>query len=75
MPDAHHGEPGAGAATPTVAVVTGAASGMGAACARLLHDTGGAAERADMHFRTYLALEPEGSHADEARGLLLQRVP
>ncbi len=41
MPDAHHGEPGAGAATPTVAVVTGAASGMGAACARLL------AERVD----------------------------
>lgn len=45
------------------------------ALASLLHDTGGAAERADVHFRAYLALDPHGPHADEARGLLLQGVP
>lgn len=30
---------------------------------------------ADAHFREYLKLEPQGSHADEAKGSLLQEVP
>jgi tetratricopeptide (TPR) repeat protein len=30
---------------------------------------------ADGHFREYLRLEPEGSHAEEARGHLLKTVP
>jgi tetratricopeptide (TPR) repeat protein len=30
---------------------------------------------ADKHFREYLRLEPQGKHADEARGSLLQEVP
>lgn len=45
------------------------------ALASLLHDTGGAAERADVHYRAYLELDPHGPHADEARGLLLREVP
>jgi tetratricopeptide (TPR) repeat protein len=32
------------------------------------------AERADQEFRTYLALAPSGSHAEEARASLLQPV-
>lgn len=30
---------------------------------------------ADLHFREYLKLEPEGKHADEAKGSLLEVVP
>lgn len=30
---------------------------------------------ADRHFREYLRIDPRGSHADEARGSLLQEVP
>ncbi len=30
---------------------------------------------ADRHFREYLRIEPRGSHADEARGSILQDVP
>lgn len=30
---------------------------------------------ADEHFREYLRLEPNGSHADEARASLLKRMP
>jgi tetratricopeptide (TPR) repeat protein len=45
------------------------------AMATLLHDRGGASLRADEHYRAYLGLEPHGEHADEARGLLLRRVP
>jgi tetratricopeptide (TPR) repeat protein len=30
---------------------------------------------ADEHFREYLRIEPEGPHADEARGSLLKSVP
>jgi predicted Zn-dependent protease len=30
---------------------------------------------ADRHFREYLRIQPEGSHADEARGSLLKRLP
>lgn len=45
------------------------------ALASLLCEQGGASLRADEHFRAYLTLEPEGEHADEARGLLLQGVP
>jgi tetratricopeptide (TPR) repeat protein len=45
------------------------------AMATLLHDRGGASARADEHYRAYLGLQPNGEHADEARGLLLRRVP
>lgn len=45
------------------------------ALASLLQEQGGAALRADEHFRAYLALEPQGEHAAEARGLLLRGVP
>jgi Tfp pilus assembly protein PilF len=45
------------------------------ALASLLYERGGSALRADEHFRAYLALEPHGEHAAEARGLLLQAVP
>jgi tetratricopeptide (TPR) repeat protein len=45
------------------------------ALATLLYERGGAAQRADEHFRAYLALAPDGEHADEARGLLLRGVP
>jgi tetratricopeptide (TPR) repeat protein len=41
----------------------------------LYRDTIGDAERADEHFRNYLVLKPSGSHADEARGSLLTRLP
>ena len=30
---------------------------------------------ADQHFRQYLKLEPNGPHAEEARGSLLKEVP
>lgn len=45
------------------------------ALASLLHDQGGASLRADEHFRAYLTLEPNGTHAAEARGLLLKGMP
>ncbi|MET0342856.1 MAG: tetratricopeptide repeat protein [Polyangiales bacterium] len=45
------------------------------ALATLLHEQGGASLRADEHFRAYLAIEPRGEHAVEARGLLLKGVP
>ena len=31
--------------------------------------------RADRHFREYLRIEPNGSHADEAKAALLRRLP
>jgi tetratricopeptide (TPR) repeat protein len=45
------------------------------ALAALLHAAGREPGRADEHFRTYLALEPSGHYADEARGLLLTEMP
>lgn len=33
------------------------------------------AVEADRHFREYLRIEPNGSHADEAKSSLLKRVP
>jgi tetratricopeptide (TPR) repeat protein len=41
----------------------------------LYRDAIGDAQRADEHFRSYLELKPAGSHADEARGSLLTRLP
>jgi tetratricopeptide (TPR) repeat protein len=45
------------------------------ALAALLHAAGREPGRADEHFRTYLALEPGGHYADEARALLLTEMP
>lgn len=45
------------------------------ALASILHEQGGASQRADEHFRAYLELAPTGEHAVEARGLLLRRIP
>jgi tetratricopeptide (TPR) repeat protein len=45
------------------------------ALAVLLRDDVADLSSADEHFREYLRLLPEGPHADEARGSLLQRVP
>lgn len=45
------------------------------ALATLLHDGTGGRDRADEHFRAYLALAPAGEHAAEARGLLLTEMP
>lgn len=41
----------------------------------LLHGLGQDAGRADEHFRAYLALEPHGRDAQEARALLLRELP
>jgi tetratricopeptide (TPR) repeat protein len=45
------------------------------ALACLLHDTNREPGRADEHFRAYLAIEPRGHYADEARALLLTEMP
>lgn len=45
------------------------------ALATLLQEQGLDYAKADAHFRAYLALEPEGSHSEEARGALLTVVP
>jgi len=45
------------------------------ALATLLHDGGLSATQADAHSRAYLALEPEGARAAEARALLLKELP
>jgi tetratricopeptide (TPR) repeat protein len=45
------------------------------ALASTLHQSGRERARADEHFRAYLALEPEGPHAEEARSLLLTELP
>jgi tetratricopeptide (TPR) repeat protein len=45
------------------------------ALAALLHHGGREPGRADEHFRAYLALEPRGHYAEEARALLLTEMP
>ena len=45
------------------------------ALAVILRDDGSDLSSADDHFREYLKLSPGGSHADEAKGSLLQRMP
>ncbi|HEY5960354.1 MAG TPA: tetratricopeptide repeat protein, partial [Polyangiaceae bacterium] len=45
------------------------------ALATLLRDHSANYAGADAHFREYLALRPDGSHAEEARGSLLVTVP
>ncbi len=45
------------------------------ALAVLLRDSDGDLVGADSHFREYLKIEPNGPHADEARGGLLKDVP
>ena len=45
------------------------------ALATLLHDGGLGAAEADAHYRAYLALEPHGTQAAEARALLLKELP
>ena len=45
------------------------------ALASLLHDCGREHALADQHFRAYLALEPHGAFAAEARSLLLTEMP
>jgi tetratricopeptide (TPR) repeat protein len=45
------------------------------ALASTLHDSGQEPLRADQHFRAYLALDPRGAHAEEARSLLLTELP
>jgi tetratricopeptide (TPR) repeat protein len=45
------------------------------ALAVVLRDDMGHLSRADEHFRAYLRLTPEGRHAEEARGSLLEVVP
>lgn len=45
------------------------------ALAVVLRDDMGHLGRADEHFRAYLRLSPEGRHAAEARGSLLEAVP
>jgi tetratricopeptide (TPR) repeat protein len=45
------------------------------ALASLLHDKGRDRARADEHYQAYLALQPHGDHADEARALLLKELP
>lgn len=44
------------------------------ALASALHQSGRELDRADRHFRAYLALEPQGAHAEEARSLLLTEL-
>jgi tetratricopeptide (TPR) repeat protein len=45
------------------------------AIATLLHESGHEPGRADAHFRAYLALEPQGPNAAQARSLLLKELP
>lgn len=45
------------------------------ALAVLARDVDGDYARADQHFREYLRLNPQGPHAQEARGSLLKSVP
>ncbi|MET0389021.1 MAG: tetratricopeptide repeat protein [Polyangiales bacterium] len=45
------------------------------ALASLLHRHQQERLRADQHFRAYLALEPDGPHAERARSLLLKELP
>lgn len=45
------------------------------ALAVVLRDDLGDLGRADQHFRTYLRLAPDGRHAEEARGSLLEELP
>jgi len=45
------------------------------ALAVLARDTDNDAVSADLHFREYLRIEPNGSHAEEARASLLKRMP
>lgn len=45
------------------------------ALAALLHAQGNEPGRADQHFRSYLALAPQGENAKEARAALLQELP
>lgn len=45
------------------------------ALAVLLRDQMASAAAADYHFRQYLKLNPQGPHANEARGSLLKSVP
>ncbi len=45
------------------------------ALATLARDVDGDYARADHHFREYLRLNPNGPHAQEARGSLLKSVP
>jgi tetratricopeptide (TPR) repeat protein len=45
------------------------------ALAVLLRDEQGDRVQADLHFREYLRLDPQGVHGDEARGSLLKLVP
>jgi Flp pilus assembly protein TadD len=45
------------------------------ALAVLARDSENDVVAADRHFREYLRLEPEGSHAEEARAALLKRMP
>ena len=45
------------------------------ALATLLQESSGERARSDRHYRAYLALEPEGAHASEARAKLLTELP
>jgi hypothetical protein len=45
------------------------------ALASLLHECGRDHALADQHYRAYLALEPNGTYAEEARSLLLTELP
>lgn len=44
------------------------------ALASILHESGTEHAETDEHYRAYLALEPEGRHAEEARSRLLTEV-
>lgn len=45
------------------------------ALAVLCRDSDNDVVAADLHFREYLRIEPQGSHAEEARASLLKRMP
>jgi Tfp pilus assembly protein PilF len=45
------------------------------ALASLLYESGRQRANADTHFRAYLALDPQGDYAEEARSLLLTELP
>jgi Tfp pilus assembly protein PilF len=45
------------------------------ALASLLREAGTERAATDQHYRAYLALQPDGLHAEEARASLLQEVP
>jgi predicted Zn-dependent protease len=45
------------------------------ALAVLARDSDNDAVKADLHFREYLRIEPNGDHAEEARASLLKKVP